>query len=90
MLYCGHIYCDICNENKYDFKDINPNKSCMEQEIESNVCHICKINTKYIFNPKFKIKCTECTEIKQGIMISCCGHSMCKECYDKHSRSPTS
>ena len=82
---CGHIYCDSCHNNRTNFinRKIKPSVICMDHNTQILPCHLCRSNTKYIYNPEFRNVCILCSQLKDGTSITCCDccGTMCFDCY---------
>jgi hypothetical protein len=70
-------------------KSIDKTKSCNNQETLMNKCHICRVYKKFILLENINIECGICYDIRSEMLLGCCGHYMCKQCYTKIAMNNT-
>jgi hypothetical protein len=90
--YCDHMYCESCFQNsdiqRINFGNIERQRECENQDHNNVIdCKICeKKNVKFSFNFEYEGECPTCKTYKKGMMIGCCGNSICVNCFMEYHK----
>jgi hypothetical protein len=84
--YCDHMYCETCFNNsdiqEMVFTKEDPSRLCNNQDKNVIECPSCRgPRIKFNFNFKYEDKCNICLNVCKGMMLGCCGHSICLMCF---------